>query len=102
MKRIVIVQKVAKKCNGPLTPTATTIFESIKKEASKLTVLWNGGNKYQCNGLLNDPCVVDMAEKECACRKWTLTGFPCKHVVAAIWDMSINGIQVGIPEDWVL
>ncbi|XP_022005880.1 uncharacterized protein LOC110904314 [Helianthus annuus] len=30
--------------------------------------------------------------------KWDLTGMPCKHAVAAIWDMSRNSIDVGIPE----
>ncbi|GJX90059.1 hypothetical protein Tco_0343385 [Tanacetum coccineum] len=33
MKIIVNVQSVIEKCNGPLTPTATRIMESIKKEA---------------------------------------------------------------------
>ncbi|GJY45255.1 hypothetical protein Tco_0434318 [Tanacetum coccineum] len=33
MKRIVNVQDVIDKCTGPLTPTATRIMESIKKEA---------------------------------------------------------------------
>ncbi|GJY26441.1 chloroplast stem-loop binding protein of 41 kDa b, chloroplastic [Tanacetum coccineum] len=33
MKRIVNVQGVIDKCNGPLTPTATRIMKSIKKEA---------------------------------------------------------------------
>ncbi|GJS31116.1 hypothetical protein Tco_0491736 [Tanacetum coccineum] len=33
MKRIVNVQGVIDKCTGPLTPTATRIMESIKKDA---------------------------------------------------------------------
>jgi hypothetical protein len=35
MKRIVIVQNVIKKSNGPLTPVATRLFDNIKKEAAK-------------------------------------------------------------------
>nr|GEW33069.1 MAK10-like protein [Tanacetum cinerariifolium] len=46
-KRIVNVQSVIEKCNGPLTPTATRIMESIKKEAHFMKVQWNGANKYQ-------------------------------------------------------
>ncbi|GKB54274.1 hypothetical protein Tco_0905027 [Tanacetum coccineum] len=34
-------------------------------------------------------------------RKWELTGIPCKHVVAAIYNMSENSMGVGIPEQWV-
>ncbi|GJX68806.1 mutator type transposase [Tanacetum coccineum] len=33
--------------------------------------------------------------------KWELTGIPCKHVVAAIYNMSENSVGVGIPEQWV-
>nr|GEX25620.1 transposase, mutator type [Tanacetum cinerariifolium] len=33
--------------------------------------------------------------------KWKLTGIPCKHVVAAIYNMSKNSVGVAIPEQWV-
>nr|GFB09711.1 hypothetical protein [Tanacetum cinerariifolium] len=39
MKRIVNVQGVIDKCTGPLTPTATRIMKSIKKEAHLMKVL---------------------------------------------------------------
>ncbi|GJT59415.1 reverse transcriptase domain-containing protein [Tanacetum coccineum] len=32
--------------------------------------------------------------------KWELTGIPCKHVVAAIYNMSENSVGVAIPEQW--
>lgn len=101
MRRIVIVQKLIEKCEGPLTPTATQIFEENKRQASKYTVTWNGGDQYQVGGPWGDQTVVDMRVKVCSCRKWELTGIPCKHVVATIWDMALNGLDVGIPEDWV-
>ncbi|GKE02161.1 hypothetical protein Tco_1390144 [Tanacetum coccineum] len=50
MKRIVNVQGVIDKCTGPLTPTATRIMESIKKETHLMKVKWNGANKYQVSG----------------------------------------------------
>nr|GEV56188.1 hypothetical protein [Tanacetum cinerariifolium] len=50
MKRIVNVQGVINKCIGPLTPTATRIMESTKKEAHLMKVQWNGANKYQVSG----------------------------------------------------
>ncbi|GJX37907.1 mutator type transposase [Tanacetum coccineum] len=34
------------------------------------------------------------------CRRWELTGIPCKHVVATNWVMSLNN-EAGIPEEWV-
>ncbi|GJR80452.1 mutator type transposase [Tanacetum coccineum] len=33
--------------------------------------------------------------------KWELTGIPCKHDVATIYNMSENSVGVGIPEQWV-
>ncbi|GJS21772.1 hypothetical protein Tco_0450404 [Tanacetum coccineum] len=71
MKRIVVVQKVIAKIVGPLTPTVTGIFDAIKKAATDYIVDWNG---------------------------WELTRIPCKHVVAAIYNMFENGMGVGILE----
>ncbi|GJW79179.1 hypothetical protein Tco_0140861 [Tanacetum coccineum] len=34
-------------------------------------------------------------------RKWEISCIPCKHAIAAIHDMTDNGNDVGIPEDWV-
>lgn len=101
MKRIVHVGKVIARCDGPLTPTATTIFNKIKAEASQLDVVWNGGDQYQVSGSWHDQCVVNSRLKECTCRKWELTGIPCRHAVATIWFMAVNGDDVGLPESWV-
>ncbi|KAD6453940.1 hypothetical protein E3N88_08646 [Mikania micrantha] len=38
---------IISKCDGPLTPTATRLFNSIKAKASDYTVLWNAVDKYQ-------------------------------------------------------
>ncbi|GKB93510.1 mutator type transposase [Tanacetum coccineum] len=42
-----------------------------------------------------------MDTRVCSCRKWELTRIPCKHVVTAIYNMSENGMGVGIREHWV-
>lgn len=101
MKRIVNVLGVIDKSDGPLTPGATKLLESVKKDASKYTVIWNGGDKYQVSGPWGDQTVVDLKAKDCSCRRWELTGIPCKHAVASIWNATLNGQNVGIPEDWV-
>ncbi|KAD3337143.1 hypothetical protein E3N88_32663 [Mikania micrantha] len=101
MKRIVNVGKLIKKSDGLLTPTVTKKFEIIKKQAAKLTVKWNGGSKYQVTGFNGEQYVVDVVEKVCSCRNWELLSIPCKHEVAANWDMALNGMEVDIPEKWV-
>ncbi|GKB70519.1 mutator type transposase, partial [Tanacetum coccineum] len=101
MKRIVKVQQVIDKSKGPLTPATAVLFKSITYQASFYKVLWNGEDQYQVMGPYNDQCVVDVKEKTCSCRKWELTGMPCKHAVAALWDRDGNKSDVGIPESWV-
>ncbi|GJV84129.1 mutator type transposase [Tanacetum coccineum] len=101
MNRIVVVQKVIAKTIRPLTPTMTAIFDSIKKVATDCVVDWNSGSLYQETVPYKDQCVVIMDTRECSCRKWELTGIPCKYVMAAIYNMTENEIGVGIPEEWV-
>ncbi|GJZ84476.1 mutator type transposase [Tanacetum coccineum] len=52
------------------------------------------GHLYQVTGPYRDQCVVNMDRRVCSCRKWELTGISCKHVVAAIYNMSEN--EMGI------
>nr|GEW82121.1 zinc finger BED domain-containing protein RICESLEEPER 2 [Tanacetum cinerariifolium] len=65
-RRIVVVQKVIAKTVGPLTPYVTQMFDAIKKRL--LSTMLNG-----------------MKE---------LTGIPCKHAVATIYNMSENSVGV--------
>ena len=69
MKRIGNVNKLIEKADGPLTPSATSVLEAIKKEALKYTAFWNGGSKYQVNGPWLDNAVVDISQKVCSCRR---------------------------------
>nr|GEW35381.1 transposase, mutator type [Tanacetum cinerariifolium] len=68
MKRIVIVQKVIQKCDGPLTPAVAKLFAKIKDASTG---------------------------------KWETSGIPCKQAIATIHDMTDNGFDLGIHEDWV-
>nr|KAJ0201772.1 hypothetical protein LSAT_V11C600322670 [Lactuca sativa] len=49
---------------------------------------WNGGDKYQVTGALQDQHVVDVRNKTCTCRKWELIGIPCRHAIATLNEMS--------------
>ncbi|KAK9061280.1 hypothetical protein SSX86_018460 [Deinandra increscens subsp. villosa] len=104
MRRIVTALKTIEKSEGLLTPTTTKLFEKIKNEAAGYTATWNGGELYQVTwngGSNSDQVVVNLEDKTCACRRWELTGIPCKHAVAAIWIKSRNSEEVGYLESWV-
>ncbi|GJR38728.1 hypothetical protein Tco_1214412 [Tanacetum coccineum] len=77
MKRIIIIQKIIQKSDGPLTPTVTKLFIKIKKAAFECSVDWNGSDLFQVKGI------------------------PCKHVIVVIHDMTDNDMDVGTLEDWV-
>ncbi|GJZ53293.1 mutator type transposase [Tanacetum coccineum] len=72
MRRMVNDIAVINKTDGPLTPSVTKLLKVAMDKASKYTV-----------------------------RKWELTGIPCAHAIATNYNMALNGIQVGIPEEWV-
>ncbi|KAI3503301.1 hypothetical protein L1887_31741 [Cichorium endivia] len=101
MKKIVTVEKAIQKSTGPLTPTATKTLEKIKSEAEDYQTVFCGNGKYQVSGPWQDQCAVDVGQQICSCKKWELTGIPCKHAIAAIWDMRKNNREVGIPETFV-
>ncbi|GJY79500.1 mutator type transposase [Tanacetum coccineum] len=101
MKRIVVVQKVIEKSDGPLTPSVTKVFKKIKVASAKYIVDWNGDELIQVKGPYGDQCVVNLQQRVCSCRKWEVSGLPCKHAVAAIHNMAENGMNVGLPEVWV-
>ncbi|KAJ0935274.1 putative transcription factor interactor and regulator CCHC(Zn) family [Helianthus annuus] len=101
MKRIVVVHKIISKSAGLLTPKATKLFETIKSEAVNYSVIWCGNNKYQVTRGPLSQYAVNVETKTCSCRKWELTGMPCRHAVVVIWNMKQHGMDVGIPENWV-
>lgn len=91
MKRICNVLKVQQKCLGPLTPTATKIMEKNEAAATQYIAEWCGDEKYQVKGPWNDQHVVDMHERVCSCRKWELTGIPCRHVISVLYNKADHG-----------
>ena len=99
--RIVNVNKLIARCDGPLTPTATRILKANAYQANKYKVQWGGGELYQVSGPWSDQCVVNVVARTCTCRRWELTGIPCKHAVATNWNMALNNQDVGLPEEWV-
>ncbi|XP_052621580.1 uncharacterized protein LOC111904117 [Lactuca sativa] len=88
MKRICNVMKGMKKAKGPLTPTGTDILAARKTVASQYIARWNGGDKYQVTGALQDQHVVDVRNKTCTCRKWELIGIPCRHAITTLNEMN--------------
>ncbi|GJT83057.1 hypothetical protein Tco_1057399 [Tanacetum coccineum] len=74
MKRIVNVNKVIKRCHGPLTPTAIKILKANSDEAKKYSVDWGGDKFYQFSGPWGGQVVVNVMARTCTYGRWELTG----------------------------
>ncbi|GJR56757.1 mutator type transposase [Tanacetum coccineum] len=74
----------------------------MKRIVNVQKVEWNGSDLYQVTCPWGDQFVVNLSERVCSCRKWELSGIPCTHAVASIWDQANNGIDTGIPESYCL
>ncbi|GKB44455.1 mutator type transposase [Tanacetum coccineum] len=83
------------KSDGPLTPSVPKVFKKIKVSFAKYIVDWNGDELIQVKGPYGYQCVVNLQQRVCSCRKWEVSGLPCKHAVAAIHNMAENGMNVG-------
>ncbi|KAK9049348.1 hypothetical protein SSX86_031684 [Deinandra increscens subsp. villosa] len=102
MKRHVSVLQLISKEQGPLTPTSAKMFDERKEKAYNYKELWNGGTKFQVSGPWNDQVVVDVEKLTCTCRKWQLTGLPCKHAITANWEMDLLNQKIkGGAEAWI-
>ncbi|XP_076923853.1 uncharacterized protein LOC143586125 [Bidens hawaiensis] len=101
MRKIVNVLKVIDKSLGLLTPYATKVMDLVIKEANRYNVQWNGEEHYQVTGPNGDQCVVNLRTNTCACRRWEVTGIPCRHVVASVWVKAAHDPNVGRPETYV-
>ncbi|GJZ61716.1 F-box protein SKIP2-like protein [Tanacetum coccineum] len=73
-----------------------TTLEYVREYLMKRIVIVQKVNESRQNQV-----VVNLANRSCSCRKWEVSGIPCKHPVSCIFSMTDNGMQVGLPEDWV-
>ncbi|XP_023757288.1 uncharacterized protein LOC111905781 [Lactuca sativa] len=101
MKRICNVQREIDRCHGPLTPTATSLLDQMKRQAQKHRCIFNGV-KNQVITHWGDQFIVNLDEKTCTCRHWEITGMLCSHSISAIWDKIKHGAK-NVPEleHWV-
>ena len=73
------------------------VIEKNKKKAQGLSPTWHGDDDLSIFGVTNgiETYCVDLKKEACSCRKWDLSGIPCCHVIACIWNIKKQ------PEDYV-
>ncbi|WJX78055.1 hypothetical protein P8452_61314 [Trifolium repens] len=96
-KRIGHQKETLLRYEGNICPSIQKILEKTKKTAEGWITTWHHDDDYAIFGVTNgvETYAVNRLQKTCACRKWDLTGIPCCHIIACIWD------KREAPEDYV-
>ncbi|KAG5608864.1 hypothetical protein H5410_020145, partial [Solanum commersonii] len=71
---------------GDVCPMIKDILLKNQKAAGEYIPRKSNQWTYEIIGAtIMDNWAVDLEKRTCSCRKWSLTGVPCKHTIAAIW-----------------
>ncbi|KAL6134417.1 hypothetical protein ACLB2K_066648 [Fragaria x ananassa] len=95
MKRIQMRRQIMDKYEHNICPKPRDTLEKNKIKSADCTPTFNGGDRFEVENIQGTKNVVDLRLRTCSCRRWDLTGIPCKHAVSAIyWKREA-------PEDYV-
>ncbi|KAM5568400.1 hypothetical protein ABKV19_016119, partial [Rosa sericea] len=96
MKRIAMRRDKMSKFMDPICPKPRELLEKNKvKSATNCIPYGSGSPQIEVESFGGSKHVVDLIRRTCACRRWDLTGIPCKHAISAINFMRQS------PEDYV-
>ncbi|XP_062020920.1 uncharacterized protein LOC133737368 [Rosa rugosa] len=93
MKRIMLRKEKMMKYEVTICPKPRGIFEKKKnkvKAASDCVPHGSGGPQIEVESFGGGKHVVGLERRTCACRRWDLSGIPCKHGVVAINFMKLD------------
>ncbi|EPS60214.1 hypothetical protein M569_14589, partial [Genlisea aurea] len=85
------------KWNSRLCPRIMRLLVKLSDEGNKGTCIPSDETQFTWVGS-NEQHLVDLRRRDCSCRRWALTGIPCKHACACI-----NYIEANIEnfvEEW--
>ncbi|KAL0379239.1 UNVERIFIED_CONTAM: hypothetical protein Sradi_3229400 [Sesamum radiatum] len=85
----------AAKWRGRICPRVKKIIEKNVEKVADCIPLKSDNFHYQISCFDGSQYAVDLSKHSCSCRKWDLTGIPCKHAISAICNKKDD------PEDYV-
>ncbi|XP_014755168.1 uncharacterized protein LOC100825703 isoform X2 [Brachypodium distachyon] len=88
METIEARREACKSWEGPLTPSMDYKAQDEMSKAGKLTVLCSSETVFEVRG--SGISVVNLANWECTCRRWQLSGLPCMHAFAVFNRIGIS------------
>ncbi|XP_024178642.1 uncharacterized protein LOC112184623 [Rosa chinensis] len=86
MRWIAVRKEKMEGYHGNIYPKPKAIIErNRKKVVVNCIATFNGGNIAEVDNIEGSKNVVKLAMRTCTCRRWDLTGIPCKHAISAIY-----------------
>ncbi|XP_019159583.1 PREDICTED: uncharacterized protein LOC109156168 [Ipomoea nil] len=86
MTRLFEKREEALKWKGPICPNIFRKLVEIEKGVGGYMPIQCDLMLLEVKGMYTDEHEkVNLERRMCSCRKWDLTGIPCKHAIAAIW-----------------
>ncbi|XP_062018891.1 uncharacterized protein LOC133735500 [Rosa rugosa] len=86
MRRIAVRKEKMEGYHGNICPKPRAIIETNKEKAAvDCIATFNGGDIAEVDNIEGSKNVVNLAMRTCTCRRWDLTGIPCKHAISAIY-----------------
>lgn len=92
MRRVSIRFLKLEKCDTVVTPITMALLEKARVAKQFCSTLRSSKSVYEVNEF---ECgySVNLSTHQCACRKWDLTGIPCKHAVYVMDDNQDDPIR---------
>ncbi|XP_004303589.1 PREDICTED: uncharacterized protein LOC101315165 [Fragaria vesca subsp. vesca] len=85
MKKVAARKEKMSKVIDPICPKPREILEKNKvKSTTDCIPSGTGSPMIEVDSIGGGRYMVDLQRRKCACRRWDLTGIPCKHAVSAI------------------
>ncbi|XP_056862466.1 uncharacterized protein LOC130510139 [Raphanus sativus] len=101
MKRIDLRKKIVKNYKGKFSLKVTKMIASETKYRKYCKSLPGPTGEFEVteDGIRY---AVDMREKTCSCRRWDLTGIPCRHALRVVLDEKKTYKTDNLVSDWYL
>ncbi|XP_019155422.1 PREDICTED: uncharacterized protein LOC109152282 [Ipomoea nil] len=84
MLRLFECRKHAMKWSGRICPSIARKISIYEKQAGGYWAYQSTDVLFEVKGA-TEQHQIDIGARTCSCRKWDLTGIPCRHAICALW-----------------
>ena len=79
--------------SSEIGPRVSALLEAAKANSRKFIAHYSGGLKCQVQGMYGGMHSVDLQNRRCSCKKWDLSGIPCRHAICCIWRRQEDSLE---------